>query len=124
VRTAIFREPFHPYTKGLLAAIPSIGVAKTRLVGSHGRVPERRGAWTPLLDDGERIGAVLRTRAGVKPLYVSCGHRVSLETAIRWVMACMARYRLPETTRWAHRLASTPARELARLPIAPGRVAG
>jgi deoxyribonuclease V len=60
----------------------------------------------PLVDAGEVIGAVLRTRAGVKPLYVSIGHRVSLESAVRWVMACVTRYRLPETTRWAHRLAS------------------
>ena len=66
----------------------------------------RRGAWTPLRDVGEVIGAVLRTRAGVKPLYVSIGHRVSLETAVRWTLACVTRYRLPETTRWAHRLAS------------------
>ncbi|MBI3140241.1 MAG: deoxyribonuclease V [Rhodocyclales bacterium] len=91
---------------GLLAGIPSIGVAKTRLIGSHGAVPDRRGAWVPLTDRGETIGAVLRTRVGVKPLYVSIGHRVSLETAIRWVMACVTRYRLPETTRRAHRLAS------------------
>ena len=91
---------------GLLLDCPSIGVAKTRLVGVH-RVPaNRRGAWTPLRDAGEVIGAVLRTRVGVKPLYVSIGHRVSLETAVRWTMACVTRYRLPETTRWAHRLAS------------------
>jgi deoxyribonuclease V len=51
----------------------------------------------------------------VRPLYVSVGHRVSLRTAIRYVLACTTRYRLPETTRWAHRLASGPARELARL---------
>jgi len=91
---------------GLLADVPTIGVAKTRLIGSHGDPPEQRGAWTPLMDRGERIGAVLRTRPKVKPLFVSVGHRVSLETAINWVMACVTRYRLPETTRCAHRLAS------------------
>jgi len=96
---------------GLLLDCPSIGVAKTRLVGVHGTLPNRRGAWTPLRDAAgshraETIGAVLRTRAGVKPLYVSIGHRVSLATAVRWTMACVTRYRLPETTRWAHRLAS------------------
>jgi len=96
---------------GLLLDCPSIGVAKTRLVGVHGTLPNRRGAWTPLRDAAgshraETIGAVLRTRAGVKPLYVSIGHRVSLETAVRWTLACVTRYRLPETTRWAHRLAS------------------
>ncbi len=99
---------------GLLAGIPSIGVAKTRLVGEHGRVPGRRGAWVPLRDGNERIGAVLRTRAGVRPLYVSIGHRVSLVCAIEWVMACTTRYRLPETTRWAHRLASGPALDRPR----------
>jgi deoxyribonuclease V len=91
---------------GLLLDCPSIGVAKSRLVGAHRMPATRRGAWTPLRDAGEVIGAVLRTRAGVKPLYVSIGHRVSLETAVRWTMACVTRYRLPETTRWAHRLAS------------------
>jgi deoxyribonuclease V len=91
---------------GLALDTPTIGVAKTRLVGEHRRVPERKRAWVPLVDDGETIGAVLRTRAGVTPLYVSIGHRVSLEGAIRWVMACTTRYRLPETTRCAHHLAS------------------
>jgi deoxyribonuclease V len=91
---------------GLALDAPTIGVAKTRLVGEHRRLPERKGAWVPLVDGGETIGAVLRTRAGVTPLYVSIGHRVSLEAAIRWVMACTTRYRLPETTRWAHHLAS------------------
>jgi deoxyribonuclease V len=91
---------------GLATGLPSIGVAKTRLVGEHRAPPERRGAWTPLIDAGETIGAVLRTRAGVKPVYVSIGHRVSLPTAIRYVMACCTRYRLPETTRRAHHLAS------------------
>lgn len=91
---------------GLLLDCPSIGVAKSRLVGAHKMPANRRGAWTPLRDAGEVIGAVLRTRAGVKPLYVSIGHRVSLETAVRWTLACVTRYRLPETTRWAHRLAS------------------
>lgn len=91
---------------GLAAELPSVGVAKTRLVGTHRAPPERRGAWTPLVDGGETIGAVLRTRVGVKPIYVSIGDRVSLPSAIAYVMACCTRYRLPETTRWAHRLAS------------------
>jgi deoxyribonuclease V len=91
---------------GLLLDTPSIGVAKTRLVGVHRAPPARRGAWAPLRDGGETIGAVLRTRTGVKPVYVSIGHRVSLAAAVRWTMACVTRYRLPETTRWAHRLAS------------------
>jgi deoxyribonuclease V len=91
---------------GLLVDIPAIGVAKTRLYGTHQEPPDLRGAWTPLRAEGESIGAVLRTRPGVKPLYVSPGHRISLETAIAYVMGCCTRYRLPETTRYAHRLAS------------------
>ncbi|MDT3735493.1 MAG: deoxyribonuclease V [Denitratisoma sp.] len=91
---------------GLLLDVPSIGVAKTRLVGKHDEVPDIRGAWVPLRDGNETIGAVLRTRQGIKPLYISPGHRIGLESAIAWVMACLTRYRLPETTRWAHRLAS------------------
>jgi deoxyribonuclease V len=74
---------------GVLTGIPSIGVAKSLLVG-------------------EVVGAALRTRAGVAPVYVSIGHKVSLATAIEYVLACAPRYRLPETTRAAHRLASGP----------------
>ncbi|RME33165.1 MAG: deoxyribonuclease V [Gammaproteobacteria bacterium] len=91
---------------GLLLDLPSIGVAKSRLIGEHEEPPQERGAWVPLLDGEEVIGAVLRTRVGVKPLYVSIGHRVSLPTAIDYVMKCTTRYRLPETTRMSHRLAS------------------
>lgn len=91
---------------GVLTGIPSVGVAKTRLTGVHEPVPDTRGAWVPLRDQDEVIGAVLRTRCGVKPIYVSTGHCVSLETAIDYVMRCTTKYRLPETTRWAHRLAS------------------
>lgn len=96
---------------GLLCGIPSIGVAKTRLIGEHVEPPDRRGASVPLLDHGETVGAVLRSRPGVKPLYISIGHRISLATALDYAMACVTRYRLPETTRWAHRLASGPAVE-------------
>jgi deoxyribonuclease V len=91
---------------GLWTDIPCIGVAKSRLIGVHGPLPEAKGAWVPLLDQDEPIGAVLRTRQGVNPLYVSVGHRVSLDTAIRYVLAACPRWRLPETTRRAHRLAS------------------
>lgn len=91
---------------GVLTGIPSIGVAKTRLIGEHEPLGERRGSWQPLVDGGEVIGAILRTRRGVKPLYISTGHRVSLATAIDFVLRCAPRYRLPETTRLAHRLAS------------------
>lgn len=91
---------------GLLLDLPTIGVAKRRLIGEHAEPPAERGAWVPLRDGGEIVGAVLRTRAGVKPLYVSPGHRIGLTSSIEWVMRCLTRYRLPETTRWAHRLAS------------------
>lgn len=93
---------------GLATGIPSIGVAKTRLIGEERAPPDRRGAWVPLVHAGETIGVVLRTRVGVKPIYVSIGHRVSLATAVRFALACCTRYRLPETTRHAHRLASGP----------------
>lgn len=91
---------------GILTGLPAIGVAKSRLVGSHGPLPQKKGSWVPLTDAGEVIGAVVCTRSGVKPLYVSIGHRVSLETAIEYVLRCTTNYRLPETTRAAHRLAS------------------
>ncbi len=91
---------------GMLLDRPAIGVAKTRLIGHHIEPPRERGSWVPLQDGDEVIGAVLRTRTGVKPVYVSIGHRLTLQTAIRLVMACTTRYRLPETTRQAHRLAS------------------
>ncbi len=91
---------------GVVTGLPSIGVAKSRLLGNHREPGLRKGQWTPLLDKGETIGAVLRTRSNVSPVFVSIGHRVSLETAIDYVLRCTTRYRLPETTRWAHRLAS------------------
>jgi deoxyribonuclease V len=91
---------------GVLTDIPSIGVAKSRLIGTHVEPPLEKGQWVPLIDKGETIGAVVRTRTNVSPLYVSIGHRVSLATAIDYVLDCTTRYRLPETTRQAHRLAS------------------
>ena len=94
---------------GVLTDIPSIGVAKSRLIGTHDELPEEKGQWVPLLDKGETIGAVVRTRTNVRPLYVSIGHRISLMTAIDCVLRCTTRFRLPETTRQAHRLASGTA---------------
>jgi deoxyribonuclease V len=91
---------------GLLTDLPSIGVGKTRLTGTHVEVGNRRGDWQPLYDRAEVIGAVLRTRVNTHPLYISVGHRISLETAIAYAMGCTTRYRLPETTRFAHKLAS------------------
>lgn len=94
---------------GLLTNLPSIGVAKSLLVGKHDEVPNDRGSWVPLTHKGDTIGAALRTRPGTKPLYISSGHRISLNTAISYVMRCTTKYRLPETTRFAHNLASGPA---------------
>lgn len=91
---------------GLLTDTPSIGVAKSRLIGEHGVLGARKGDSVPLTDNGETIGAVVRTRNGVNPLYISIGHRISLRTAIDYVLRCTTNYRLPETTRRAHRLAS------------------
>ncbi len=91
---------------GVITGLPTIGVAKSRLVGRHREPGPEKGDWTPLTDGEEVIGAVLRTRRRVKPLYISTGHRVSLQSAIHYTLACTTRYRLPETTRHAHRLAS------------------
>ncbi len=91
---------------GLCAGLPSIGAAKSRLIGRHEPVGEGRGDRQPLWDGDEIIGAVLRTRKNTRPLYVSIGHRISLETAVQLVLACTGAYRLPEPTRQAHRLAS------------------
>jgi deoxyribonuclease V len=89
---------------GLLLDVPTIGVAKSRLIGEHAEPGRLRGDCTPLTHGGETIGAVLRTREGVRPLYVSVGHRISLEVAAAWVLRLCTRYRLPEPIRVADRL--------------------
>ena len=89
---------------GVLSGLPSIGVAKSRLVGRHADPAAGRGAWQPLIDKGETIGAVLRSRAATKPVYVSVGHRVGLESAIDLVLRCAPRFRVPEPVRIADRL--------------------
>ena len=91
---------------GIIIDIPTIGVAKSWLIGKYEELPAVRGSWQPLIHENETIGAVLRTRTGVKPLYISSGHRISLETAIEYVLKCTPKYRLPETTRIADKLAS------------------
>ena len=90
---------------GVLLDHPSIGCAKSRLTGTHDEPGEDVGAWVPLLDQGEIVGAVVRSRSKVKPLFVSVGHRVDLPTAIHLVLQCTRGYRLPETTRYAHKVA-------------------
>lgn len=93
---------------GLLIDRPTIGVGKSRLIGTHEEPGVVKGQWQPLIDKDEEVGCVLRSRTNVKPLYISPGHRVGLTSAREWVMRCLIKYRLPETTRWAHRLASGP----------------
>jgi deoxyribonuclease V len=92
---------------GLLLDLPTIGCAKSLLVGRHTPLGEDVGEWAPIVYHGETIGAALRTRAKVKPVYVSIGHRISLESAIHWVLACCRGRRLPEPQRQAHTAAGT-----------------
>ncbi|MFC4764931.1 deoxyribonuclease V [Dyella koreensis] len=91
---------------GVITGLPAIGVAKTILVGSHGAVGERRGDRAELVYQGRVIGTVLRSKDRVKPLIVSPGYRVSVAGAAELVLAGCTRYRLPEATRWADRVAS------------------
>jgi deoxyribonuclease V len=87
---------------GVYLDLPSIGCAKSKLWGRYEMPPDEPGAWSPLWDGEEMIGAVLRTQAGASPVFVSIGHRISLENAIATVMACVRGHRLPEPTRLAH----------------------
>lgn len=97
---------------GLWLDMPTIGCAKSRLVGSHREPGHRRGCSTRLIHpDGDVIGRCLRTRDGVRPVYCSPGHLIDLETATRCLLRLTRGYRLPETTRQAHRLANRRRRE-------------
>ena len=91
---------------GLWLDLPTIGIAKSRLTGKHAEVGEARGDWVQLMAGQEVIGAVLRSRGNVKPVFVSPGHRLSLDTSLEWVMRCLGPTKLPEPTRLADRLAS------------------
>lgn len=91
---------------GVWLGIPSIGVGKSRLVGEAAEPARERGARTPLSHQGERLGWLLRSRTGVRPLYVSPGHGISIDTAADWVLRTAVRYRLPEPVHAADRLAS------------------
>ena len=91
---------------GVLLDLPTIGVAKSLFIGKHQELAPEKGSWQPLIDKGETVGLVLRSRTNVKPIYVSIGHKISLLTAKDYVMNCLTKYRLPETTRWADKLAS------------------
>jgi deoxyribonuclease V len=87
---------------GLLLDLPAIGCAKSRLIGRYREPGWRKGSASRLSDGPEIIGRVLRTRSGVKPLYISIGHRIGLEDAVSLVLRCCPRYRIPEPTREAH----------------------
>lgn len=94
---------------GILLDKPSIGCAKSILVGRAAPTENRVGAWTPLIHRGETVGAAVRTKLntkrGINPVYVSLGHRIDLETSIDFVLRCCKGYRVPETTRFAHLVA-------------------
>jgi deoxyribonuclease V len=91
---------------GVLWDKPTIGCAKSRLCGEHEPPPPEAGSYVKLWDNGEVIGAVLRTKLGAPPLYISIGHKVDLKAAISWVLKCCRGQRLPEPTRLAHLAAS------------------
>ncbi|MFC6014635.1 endonuclease V [Plantactinospora solaniradicis] len=98
---------------GVLTGRPAVGVGKTPLIGDWTEPGQRRGSWTPLLDGTEPVGRVLRTQDGVKPVFVSVGHRMDLDNACAQVLRLAPRYRLPETTRAADRLCRTELRRSA-----------
>ena len=91
---------------GVLTDLPTIGCAKSRLIGNHADPDRRRGSATPLTDGGQIIGVVLRTQDGVNPVFVSIGHRMGLPVAAQIVLQCAPRYRLPEPIRLADQLAA------------------
>ena len=97
---------------GVILNRPTIGCAKSRLVGTHREPGSQRGAVAPLIDDGEVIGSVLRTQDGINPVFVSVGHLIELCAAEQIVLACAIRYRLPEPTRLADQLVGAAKRAM------------
>lgn len=87
---------------GLFFNIPTIGCAKSRLIGEYENLPRQKGAFVPLLDKDERIGFVVRSRSDIKPLFVSPGHKITSGHAVEIVLSCCTRFRLPEPSRLAH----------------------
>ncbi len=87
---------------GLFLDVATIGCAKSRLCGNHKEPDGESGSYVDMVDGGETVGVALRTKTGVKPVYVSTGHEISLQNAIYWVLKCCRGYRLPEPTRLAH----------------------
>ena len=111
---------------GVLLDKPAIGCAKSILVGHHEDVALERGSTAPLVHRHEVVGVAVRTKTKINPVFVSCGHRIALETAVRWVLDCGRGYRLPEPTRQAHlasnayRLRSAASRPPADSEPPPG----
>ncbi|MFH1032092.1 MAG: deoxyribonuclease V [Chloroflexota bacterium] len=105
---------------GLLLDIPTIGCAKSLLCGRYDEPNPASGSYSEVTDNNEIIGVALRTKAGVKPIYVSTGHKVDLDTAIQWVLKCCRGYRIPEPLRLAH-LAASSAVSSRGVPILSGR---
>jgi len=91
---------------GLITDVPTLGAAKSLLVGKFENLGETRGSTAPLIHRNEQVGTVLRTKDKVQPVYISVGHRISLTTATEYVLQCAPKYRLPETTRLADKMAS------------------
>ncbi len=89
---------------GVLLDIPSIGCAKTRLVGEFKVPGKRKGSWSELMYEGRMVGAVVRTKDGVKPLFVSPGHKIDFDNAVRIALNCTGKYRIPEPLRCADML--------------------
>ncbi|ENC0720288.1 endonuclease V [Escherichia coli] len=89
-----------------LVDVPTIGVAKKRLCGKFEPLSSEPGALAPLMDKGEQLAWVWRSKARCNPLFIATGHRVSVDSALAWVQRCMKGYRLPEPTRWADAVAS------------------
>lgn len=99
---------------GLLLNLPSIGCAKSVLVGEYQEPPKKRGGFRMLIDRGEQVGIILRTRDGVEPVYVSPGYRMNTQQAREIVLKATGRYRVPEPTRQAHLLVNRLRRNVSR----------
>ena len=108
----------HPRHLGLAAHLglffnkPTIGCAKSRLIGTFKKPSLKKGTYSLLKDKGEVVGAVVRTRTAVKPVFVSVGHQCNLNDAVKWTLSCTTKFRLPEPARWAHQLVSKIKQEI------------
>jgi len=109
---------------GVILDRPTIGCAKSLLVGEHREPGARAGATAPLFLEGERVGVVLRTRQGVKPIYVTVGHRVSLDSAVRLVRKCLDGFRIPKPTREADHYVRELRRAYQQERVEKSRVKG